>query len=187
MTIYPTGPTGGREPGFTLVELMVTLAVFAIIAMMAVPALTQLIDQRRLTGAAEAIHAQILFARAEAIKRSRPVFVEIEDGGGSAWRTSVTQNAGAADLDYAVDSVAFRNRVSLAATSEDIFGFDPVRGMKIAADGSPLNAPTQLSISLDQNRMLLVQVNPIGRVRICTEAGNLRYSDCPLIITEPEE
>lgn len=183
----PTRSDCSRQRGFTLVELMVTLAVFVILAMVAIPALSQLVDQRRLTGAADAIHAQILFARTEAIKRSEPVFFEIEDDAAGGWRTSVTRIPGSADLDYVIESGDFRNRISLAATSEDVFGFDPVRGIKIDAAGATLNAPTQMSISLDANRRLLVQVNPIGRVRICTEAGNLRYSACPIIVVEAEE
>ena len=41
-----------RLAGFTLVELMVTLAVLAIIAGIAVPAFNDFVDRNRVTGAA---------------------------------------------------------------------------------------------------------------------------------------
>ena len=61
--------------GFTLVELMVTLAVIAILAVIAMPSMTALINNSRLNGQAEELVASIQLARAEAVRRNARVTV----------------------------------------------------------------------------------------------------------------
>lgn len=59
--------------GFTLVELMVTMAVVGILAMVAAPAMTAMIDGNRLTGTASELTASLQLARSEALRRSSSV------------------------------------------------------------------------------------------------------------------
>jgi prepilin-type N-terminal cleavage/methylation domain-containing protein len=64
--------------GFTLIELMVVIVLLAILATIAAPNLATLTDGRRLVGAAEAVLAEIQFARSEAIKQSMDTYVLID-------------------------------------------------------------------------------------------------------------
>ena len=59
--------------GFTLVELMVTLAVLAIVAGLAVPNLNTFIQSNRVTGHANAMVSALNFSRSEAVSRSENV------------------------------------------------------------------------------------------------------------------
>jgi prepilin-type N-terminal cleavage/methylation domain-containing protein len=77
-----------RQPGFTLVELMVAVAITAIVAVVGTPAYGALIEALRVSSAVSDLHQAVLYARSEAAKRGRNVVVESKDGNrwGSGWR-----------------------------------------------------------------------------------------------------
>jgi type IV fimbrial biogenesis protein FimT len=62
-----------RYSGFTLVELMVTLAVAAILATLAIPSFWNIIQNNRATTEANELVSALHFARSEAIKRATRV------------------------------------------------------------------------------------------------------------------
>lgn len=59
-----------RARGFTLIELMVTIAIAAILAGLAAPSFRDLIANNRLKTHTSALHTSLLQARSEAIKRN---------------------------------------------------------------------------------------------------------------------
>ncbi len=66
-----------RKPrtGFSLVELLVTLAVAVILVTAATPSLLQFVRANRLAAASNELVAALQLARAEALRRGRPVGV----------------------------------------------------------------------------------------------------------------
>lgn len=64
-------PAGAR--GFTLVELMITVAVIGILAVVAVPAMTDMINNSRLRGQSEEVTAALQLARSEALRRNQRI------------------------------------------------------------------------------------------------------------------
>lgn len=64
-----------RFSGFSLVELVVTLAVAAIIAAVAMPSFESMLNSSRLRGASEELTSVMLLARSEAVRRNAPVTV----------------------------------------------------------------------------------------------------------------
>lgn len=61
------------QPGFTLLELMVVLAIAGVLFAVGIPAMGNFIRNSRITGAANDVMAALHFARSEAIKRRFPV------------------------------------------------------------------------------------------------------------------
>ena len=71
----------GNSSGFTLVELMVTVAVMVILAAIAMPSMTAMIDNGRVAGQTEELVSSLQLARAEAIRRNARVTVCAGTGG----------------------------------------------------------------------------------------------------------
>lgn len=66
--------------GFTLVELMVVIAVLAILLGIAVPSLKRFIQEQQLLSALRELRASLMIARSESIKRQLPVLADNQDG-----------------------------------------------------------------------------------------------------------
>lgn len=69
--------------GFTLIELMVTIAVAAILLAIATPSFTSIINSNRLTGAANEMVVTLQAARMEAVRLNTTVNVDIDTAAGS--------------------------------------------------------------------------------------------------------
>jgi type IV fimbrial biogenesis protein FimT len=64
-----------RNKGFTLIELMITLAIAAILVTVGIPAFTNLMIKNQLSGQIQNLYGALSFARSEAIKRGDYVSV----------------------------------------------------------------------------------------------------------------
>jgi type IV fimbrial biogenesis protein FimT len=125
--------------GFTLVELMVTLAVLAILTMVAVPSFRDTIRRNRVSAASNALLADLRYARTEAINRGQLVSLcPSSDGSsctadGTAWDAGwlvYTYPAGAASANaaYAAGNILLRAGearpgVAINASTADVVSF----------------------------------------------------------------
>ena len=71
--------SGKRESGFTLAEMMVVIAVFAIMAAVAIPAFMSLLPGMRLNGAARQVMGDLMAARMKAVKLNQKTKVYFDN------------------------------------------------------------------------------------------------------------
>jgi len=81
--------------GFTLIELVVTLTVLAILATVALPSYQNFVLTQRVRGASYDLMTSLVFARSEAIKRNASVSMTQAAGG---WAQGWTVSVGALTL-----------------------------------------------------------------------------------------
>lgn len=67
---------GPRSKGFTLIELMIVVAIVTILATMGIGGLQRLVDGQRVNSVARELYMALSTARSEAIRLSKPVLVQ---------------------------------------------------------------------------------------------------------------
>jgi len=164
-----------RRRGVTLIEMAVVVAVTAIVASLAVPGLRELVDSRRLLGAATRLAVDVQFARAEAVARNRTVRLSLQTLPGAT--CYVIHTGSAAQCRCAGDGPAMctgdareirtvvlttADRVSVEANVASI-AFDPQHGT---------STPSGTLRAVDPGgRAVHHVVNVMGRVRSCSPAA----------------
>lgn len=178
MSFFHTGRSGSVcddrracTTGFTLIELVVTLAVAGIIAAMAVPAMQAMVRSGRLSSVTEEMAAAMQVARSEAIRRSAMVTVCGSSDGTTcanstdwdrwiiAGRNNVASDASGAEVIEVIRDTMVPPDVSLTG---------PAAGVRFNPSGL-LNAETALSVcvptaSTDENqRIVTVMISGAAR------------------------
>lgn len=164
-----------RSAGLTMIELMVTVAVLAILLAIAAPAFQTMIDNRRLTGAGDNLLADLRFAQSESVKRNAQVTVTVTPG--SSWSYSVNSSVTktTAGSDYRGTSL------SLAASVPTVSGirtltFDPKRAALMEAGST---SSTLITITSASSQTLGIEVSPTSGLRLCTSTGFGGFPTCP--------
>ena len=93
-----------RDVGYTLIEVMVALAIITIAVGLALPHYLQWKAQSNLRQATSEVATQLTLARMAAMNRNRGVDVTVQDSGGSARVSAVTTASGVSVLDASVPS-----------------------------------------------------------------------------------
>lgn len=178
-------PAGSQMKGFTMIELMVTIAVLAILLAAATPSFTDFLDKYRLRGAVDDAVSVIANARAEAVKADRDVAISI-GGSTSAWCIGANAAiepvggapaAGATACNCAVANACIvggqvsriepgkHNGVSVSAVGGG-FTFDSKLGVV-----DPLGSANLTFTSPSAKYDMQILVNALGQATVCVPAG----------------
>lgn len=175
--------------GFTLVELLVVIALVAIILALAAPSFTGTLARKRLEGVASELATDIQYARSEAAQRNSEVGIVFGTDCYVVYvlgNTSATSCASIGGAATALKTVQIADGISLTfvpPVARAYIAFDPVRGMAVDATGAiDLSGYVNLSHSAGtwQIRAMLTKA---GRVKLCSPNNTITAlaTDCSAI------
>jgi type IV fimbrial biogenesis protein FimT len=160
-----------RARGLTLIELVMVLAVLAVLGAVALPSLGARLQQQRLGTAAETLVADINEARFEAARQGRAIHIVMQPGAGWCWSVATTATcpcgqAQACELRSA--RVADHAGVALVQA----------RTLHLLSTGQA-ESPGSALMESSSGQQLRVDVQSLGRARICAARGSSnRYPPC---------
>jgi type IV fimbrial biogenesis protein FimT len=157
----------GRSPsGFTLIELMIAIAVFGILMMAALPSFRIWIQNTQVRTAAEGIFNGLQLARAEAVRRNAKTELELS---GSGWTLRVVTSG-----------EVIQTRPASEGSDSAVITVLPAGATKASFDGTgrvttngDASAPiTEIKIDTNaipaaDSRELCVVVGAAGLVKLC--------------------
>ena len=173
-----------RGAGFTLLEMLVTVALVVILVALGAPSIRELLAVQRLQSVHAALVTDLQLVRGEAVRQRQSLIFEV---GGDATmscyiaRTSAFGAGGCSCLNPPGSACqgAFREirtvqvpratGVSLAASSSaaSIATFEP-------HDGSSQPGDFRIDLTSDVRGAIRVEVNAVGRVTSCSPDGSIK-------------
>jgi len=147
------------QGGFTLIELIIVIAIVAILVAVGVPSMREWVANQKVRGSANDLLFDLSFARAEAIKRNANVVLAPT---GAAWADGWSVQFGGAKLR---EQPAIKG-VTSGAAANLTFGPD---GRPTAAPASPY---TTFSSSAGVVSMRCITISPSGRAAVQTDRNH---------------
>ncbi|CAJ0775628.1 hypothetical protein LMG19083_00056 [Ralstonia psammae] len=190
---------GARRHGFTLIELIVTVSVFAFLLLMAAPGFTSWIQDAQVRTAAESLQNGLRVAQAEATRRHRQVALALTNSApaagvtaqanGKNWVVTVIANITASETDSSAAMMVQSGAIGATAPNAQITGpasicFNSLGRLTTLNDGT-YNCSIPPSGTVTYNvtnsrfasaRALNVTVSLGGLIRVCDPSKSLSQS-----------
>ncbi len=170
-----------KKQGFTLTELMITIAIAGIVVSLAAPSFQDMIERNRLKEVVEGAKSDLMWMRTETIKRSCNLQVTFTP---ATWSYSIFRTAGTCGcaagancIDKAVNGSAYTgvtmtNPVVLSDITTALFDFR--RGTVVEENVGDVQFNST-------NYHVKAVVSLTGRIRICNingQDGLIGYEEC---------
>jgi type IV fimbrial biogenesis protein FimT len=162
------GGEGASSPGFTLIELMVVVAIVAVLAAVGAPSFRDMLLNQRLASAAQSFNSALSLARMEAIQRARPV--EVAALAGSDWSGGWIVRTGD---DESLQTLRRFERLSQGVSVDTTLGGGFAQGLRY--DGNGFSRQTSragfsagcLTLKAETGRRASIIVSASGRAKVC--------------------
>lgn len=148
------------ERGLTLLEMVIALAILALLATLALPTMGARLDRQRVVSAAETLAADINEARFEAARRGRTMHLQTQVG--STWCWSVATEAACP----CGQAQACELRASTPLLQAGIAGLEG-GSLRITPQGQP-EVPGAITLQSNRGLRLRVAVQALGRAHVCS-------------------
>ena len=155
--------TSSCERGFTLIELMITLGVFAVLTILALPSFNQWIANTKIRSTTESILAGFQLARTEAVRLNRGVRMTLNAD--TSW--SVTE---------VISGIVVQTRPSAEGSANTTMAVTPVAATTVDFNGlgrvTNLTPITQVDVDSTvipaaETKELRITINTGGTARAC--------------------
>jgi type IV fimbrial biogenesis protein FimT len=182
--------TASRTTGFTLIELMVVLAVIGVVLALAAPSFTGFLARKRVEGVAAELMTDLQLARSEAVARNAAVRLTFGTGCyvihtvQTAGSTSCSQTGASSMGTGAVEiKTAQLSTGTTAGFSPDNaltrIEFDPVRAAATVDGGNAATGSVTVTNSAGSGQLRVSVSAATGRPQVCTPSGTIKgYATC---------
>ena len=178
-----------KSRGFTLIELMVVVALASVILTLSIPSFIGMLAKKRLEGVAQELGTDLQYARSEAVQRNAAVGMVFDTGcyaiyvvGSTDATNCTTLGTGARELKTVQLSATSGAAVSLGFTpgvSGAFVAFEPVRGTANDLTGADKSGLVNVTSSAG-NWQLRAIVTRYGRMKTCSPNASVTgfSNDC---------
>lgn len=161
--------------GFTLLELLITVAVLSIILAFAAPSFQNVFETNKMQRLANELHGFVIEGKSEAVLQRERLWAHIIMPGSSSsdgnWRIELTDNGteGEGTVLFSFSGTPYEGIVVTPSYASDQISFDDVYGRP--SSGSirfyPVGEPSKV--------LKLISHTLSARVRVCSDSSNTEY------------
>jgi prepilin-type N-terminal cleavage/methylation domain-containing protein len=153
-----------RNLGLTLTEIMVALAVLAVLGVIAIPGFGARLDRERLRGAAEGLATDLNEARFEAARQGRALHLITVDGPAWCWAVATTRDCPCGSgQGCQLRSVGQHDHPGVALRTPG--------HVEVGADGRTETTAAAFDLQSARGLQLRVSLSSMGRAQVCTLRG----------------
>ncbi|TOO47364.1 pilus assembly protein FimT [Vibrio parahaemolyticus] len=161
--------------GFTLLELMITVAVLSALLATAAPSFKNVFETNKMQRLANELHGFVIEGKSEAVLRRERLWAHIIMSGSSSsdgnWRIDLTDNAaeGAGTVLFSLSGKPYDGIVVTPSYASDQISFDDVHGRP--SSGNLKFHPVDES----SKALKLISHTLSARVRVCSDNSGTEY------------
>lgn len=167
--------------GFTLLELLITIAVLSVLLTAAAPSFQNVFETNKMQRLANELHGFVIQGKSEAVLRRERLWAHLITSGGSSsdgnWRIELTDNSseGAGTVLFSFSGAPYKGIVVTPSYASDQISFDDVHGRP--SSGNIRFYP----VGESSKALKLISHTLSARVRVCSDNNNTEffgYSTC---------